>query len=167
MGPGDNPDECGVDGPGIVRYPYAVGILCAALDPALEIINVPDAELNAAELALLRVRRDGEWHEVVVDNEYGDAEGSHRALLLVLILQALRWAEETPDFLEWWLDLGREVSKERLVGLHRQLLYAAEDLLPIYRSVTLPGDYEWSLNAGGAQALRRLAAGEMTWGTGS
>jgi len=154
-GSAENPD------PWILRYPYAVRILCAALDVDLSLERVVDPELDPKELALVRIRVGGEQHDVIVDNEYGDADLGHRALLLVLVLMMLRFAEEAPTFEEWVREHWVENPSEHLRELHAQLAPAAKALLPVFRRIDLPGDYEWSVNSDGAQALRKLAAGEM------
>ncbi len=167
MPEGDSATPQGPDpkGPWIMRYPYAVRILCAALDTALHLERVPHPQLDSNELALIRIRLGDEQHEVLVDNEYGDANSGHRALLLVQVLQALRFVEEEPGFDDWvrefWVqDLAGGFGEE-LRALHAQLGPAARGLLPRYVGLDVPGDYEWNVNSDGAQALRRVAAGEM------
>lgn len=145
----------------IQRYPYAVRILAAASQVDLELERVPHPLLDGNELALVRMAADGKSHVVLVDNEYGDADSGHRALLLAQVLMALDAYREDPSFASWCRDQFLELPPEELKPFHDALGPAAAAFEERFQELSPPDDYSWSLNSDGSQALRRIAGGEF------
>lgn len=143
--------------PLIARYPFAIRLLAAACRTDLGLERVSDAFLDEWELASVRVSADGAVHEVLVDNEQGDADAGSRHLLLALVLMSLRAYEEDGDYEHWCREQSLLHGDERFRKYYERLGPASHAFRQRFAGLEAPTDYEWSLNSDAAQALRRLA----------
>jgi len=143
----------------ILDYPWAVRILAAASHVDLELQRIPDPLVDARELAVVRVGVGDVAHDVLVDNEYGDADSGHRALLLALVLTAFADYGDGATFETWQQRNFTTDDAPRLRQLFAALPAARAAFAERFAALTPPGEYEWSVNSDGARALREVAKG--------
>ncbi len=97
-----------------------------------------------------------ESFEIYVDDEYHDFKIDNPDLHLCLVLRSLEIYDDAEDFLVWCTQLGLEASDPVAREHHMELgsIYSAiEERLGTIDSFI--SDYDFGLNAGAAQELRR------------
>jgi len=104
---------------------------------------------------------DGPAHDVVVDNEYQDANSGHRPLLLALVLRALHDYRDGDGFEAWCKEQFLDSEHPRFRELYQLLGPAAEAFAARFEPLLPVDGYSWSVNSDAAQALRRIADGEV------
>lgn len=95
---------------------------------------------------------------IPVDDEYNDAKSSSPPILLQLILFMCYEYEDCEDFLAWSKAYSLNASDPDVFDLYRTLGNIVPEILDIVgREEVGVSDFDWELDAGPAQALRKLA----------
>ncbi len=104
----------------------------------------------------VRFQLDGMSFVLMVDDEYKDFELKKPAMNLCLFLRELEDYQEEEDILKWCNLKGLKVSDEGVLDYYKGLASTYTDVKNILGSIDPQiSDYDFSLNAGAAQALRR------------
>ena len=101
---------------------------------------------------------DGQSFLLLVDDEYKDFAHQYAPLNLCLVLRELETYEEADDILQWCNFKGLDVANSEVLEYYKglsQLYLRIEKLLGTIDSHI--SDFDFSLNAGEAQELRRRA----------
>lgn len=96
---------------------------------------------------------------IPVDDEYNDANSSNPPILLQLVLHMCYEFEDCEDFLVWSKAYSLvDASDPDVLDLYRTLGNVVPKILDIIgREEAGVSDFDWELDAGAAQALRKLA----------
>ena len=95
---------------------------------------------------------------IPVDDEYNDAKSSIPPILLQLILFMCYEYEDCEDFLAWSKAYSLNASDSDVFDLYRTLGNVVPEILDIIgREEVGVSRFDWELDAGAAQALRKLA----------
>ena len=143
-------------------YP-ALAVLDGLLQSHAVRLEPSPAYLGSPSFRAVQVHANAVVETIYVDNEYGDLDAPTQAMCLCLVLQAIDAYREAPDYLVWCRELELDPANERLRTYYLGLRTGA---IPLADRLAWPrcpiSDYDWSLNAGAAQALRSLSrdAGE-------
>lgn len=143
-------------------YPHVDRLIEFAHGGDVRLERIVDRELDELELALIRVTAGGETRDVLVDNEYRDADRNYAPLWLAQVLIEFRDHEPVPPDgvteIPVWVGLGPvSEAPPRVLELYRRMPEAAETFADALAGLEAPSDFEWSLNSDSAQALRVLA----------
>ena len=105
---------------------------------------------------LVRFRLRGKDHLIYVDDEYNDLEVGNPLLDLCLVLRALENYLDAEDYLVWCnqhgLDAANPDARAYHMGLDEVVKQISKWIDPIDSFVS---DFDFELNAGAAQELRR------------
>lgn len=121
-------------------------------------IKTIDAHPNftSIEHLWMQVQLDQHQFVLLIDDEYKDFQLQNEVMNLCLVLRELENYQEEEDILKWTNLKGLSVSNNEVLAYYRGLsaIYAnAQKSLGIVDSKI--SNYDFELNAGAAQALRR------------
>lgn len=113
----------------------------------LKTVSFIEVELTTPQGALI----------ISVDDEYKDSELENSALLLQLVIFMIEEYEDCEDFSVWSTTYGLNASNH----IHLEWFKRLGEITPRIREIISTdfsgiSDYDWQLNAGAAQALRKL-----------
>ncbi|PQB05391.1 hypothetical protein [Aureitalea marina] len=130
----------------------------AELQKALKpkITAVEGQYLQKEYYPLVHFELRGTTFPIYVDDEYTDLELGNRLLNLCLVLRALENYLDAEDYLVWCtqhgLDFGDSAAREYHMGLGTMVREIRKWIDPIDSFIS---DFDFELNAGAAQYLRR------------
>lgn len=98
--------------------------------------------------------------DILTDDEYGDLKIANPLLHLELALRELNILKEEPDFLAWSNTYGLPAGNSALLAYYKDMVNTQipkleAELGPIQLDHFI-SDFDFTLNAGAAQALREL-----------
>lgn len=124
------------------------------LNPRIEAVN--GQYLEKEYYPLVEFALKGKSHLIYIDDEYNDLELGNPLLNLCLVLRALENYLDAEDYLVWCTQHGLDASNPRAreyhMGLADEVKQIREWIDPIDSFVS---DFDFELNAGAAQELRR------------
>ncbi len=97
-------------------------------------------------------------HIFQLDDEFSLIDSAAPELLLNMLLMECTWYEEEEDYLAWCTSKGLDAGNSIVLAYYRQLgerVTAVRKRLPNLGHTSF---FDWQLNAGDAQTLRKLAA---------
>jgi hypothetical protein len=93
---------------------------------------------------------------LLIDDEYNDFQLQNKAMNLCLVLRELETYEEADDILQWCNFKGLGVSNAEVQSYYRGLSSIYSDVEKVLGSVDSQiSDFDFGLNAGAAQELRK------------
>ena len=116
-----------------------------------------DAAMPAVDLYFGKKR-----YELYVYDEYSDLSERNPLLNLCLVLMALEDYQEESDYLTWCRSYGLPPANETIRQWHMQLRSLYPELEQRLDNEVDPfiSRFDWELNAGAAQELRRMSEDE-------
>lgn len=93
-----------------------------------------------------------------VDDEYNVVNSAKPELLLNLVLMECTWYLEEDDYLTWCTSKGLNAGDETVREYYRGIGAVISSLQTILGNVGHTSFYDWQLNAGDAQILRKYSA---------
>lgn len=140
-------------------YPEIAALEKALTDHGLRLSVEADRHLQSRSYRRIRLTlpHDRPDLSMPVDDEYGDARNDNPMLLLHLVLSECEGYEEADDFLVWAAESGLDASETWVQALFAELGEVVPEIREIVGSDVKPlSSYDFTLNAGAAQALRGL-----------
>lgn len=121
-----------------------------------EVVPLDGEFLEQEYYPLVEFRLKGKSYKIYLDNEYEDLELGNPLLNLCLVLRALENYLDTEDYLVWCtqhgIDPANSVARNYHMGLGKAVREIALWIDPIDSFIS---DYDFELNAGAAQFLRK------------
>ena len=121
-----------------------------------KITPVPGKYLQKEYYPLVHFELKGTIYPIYVDDEYTDLELDNPLLNLCLVLRALENYLDAEDYLVWCtqhgMDSGDSHAREYHMGLRSRVQNIQKWIDPIDSFIS---DFDFELNAGAAQYLRR------------
>ena len=101
---------------------------------------------------------NGQQFVLLIDDEYSDLQYNHPTLNLCLVLRELENYIEEDDILTWTKVNGLDVSNNKVLEYYRSLSKIYAQIRSVLGSIDSHiSTYDFTLNAGAAQELRRQA----------
>ena len=98
----------------------------------------------------------GKTFELYVDDEYDDLKNNYPLLNLCLVLRELEGYAWADDLLVWSMERGLDPGDPQVLNFYRELGRIYTDVAAILGKVeSFVSDWDFEMNAGAAQALRR------------
>ncbi|NQY04827.1 MAG: hypothetical protein HRT68_01160 [Flavobacteriaceae bacterium] len=105
----------------------------------------------------VRVKIKNKNFDLYVYDEYDDLKVDNQLLCLSLVLLELEVYDEEEDFLNWCFALGVSFKDEKIRAYHMDLRTIYADIQNLIGTIENPiSDYDFQMNAGVAQYLRKL-----------
>ena len=103
---------------------------------------------------------DQQEFRLYLEDEYRDWDEANPAMCLCLALRELEEYEEEEDYLTWCTARGYEAGDEKIRSYHMDLRHTYAAVEKLLGKIDSPiSDWDFEMNAGVAQALRKLGSG--------
>lgn len=99
---------------------------------------------------------NGKTFQIYVDDEYDDLRLNYPLLNLCLVLRELEGYDYADDILVWCIERGLDPADPHVLGFYRELGRIYKQVEATLGKVDpFVSDWDFEMNAGAAQALRR------------
>ncbi len=123
------------------------------------VLEDPAPKLSELGFRRIFLKYQDRVYPMPVEDEYSDACQDNSLMLLQLVLQECHNYRECDDILEWARGYMLDAADPEVLSLYREIGESAPYILELAGPETEPiSSFDMQLNAGAAQALRKLSS---------
>ncbi len=140
----------------MAEFPEIAKLQAVRLQHQIEIRITQEQLCNRADFPKVLFTLDEKTFPIYVDDEYGDLKINNPDLHLCLVLRSLENYADAEDFLVWCTQLGLNSSDTEARNHHLALRTIYPEIATLLGTIdSFISDFDFELNAGAAQELRR------------